>query len=674
MKRGKDDDKISGPMFPRLNVNNPDKGGPRAPPRNKMALYEQLSIPSQRFNKGVSSPGPKNASNTILPPSVSQYCGHERNMFPPWHLPPSTHSAEKLHVHSADSKTHPAQPESRKKTDEDDFRVPVFFNSNASQGIRKFHNKSEGGMVSTSSPTFRMHPDKEAKFTSGENLREQKTSKQQLPERGEKVVNISLNSPSSNKKKHCFKHYEPSDGPANTFFLSRKSGINLIPKKVGDCKVVTTNDGANINGPIQDAEDGDSSNPINGFQTEEQIINLVNDTESPEYRTGGLLQTGIVDRGNSTSCMSAIEISPDDVVGMIGQSHFWNARKSIMNQQRVFAAQVFELHRLIKVQKLLAGSPTHVLDDASAFLGKPLNSSSLERLPSKCITKATQNVSNHISNSELLHLRKECSTEDTMGRSSSSSVQNVTQTPIDNPIPGRTPLAVAGNDPIVGPLFYRHPSGDQWLIPVMTPSEGLVYKPYPGPGLTTADCGPPGPTPAMGNFLAPAYGVPASQYHSQGMSVPFASPAGHGYFPPYAVPLTNPDVSTSGVEQMNPFPAMGSSVHVSGAAGNFKPQSSCNTPSQKGGAVSDNELRASCASSASERAQGVTVSGPTQGNISLPPFSTSPAVNMDASQPPNTAHPPRVIRVVPHNARSASESAARIFQSIQKERKQYDSR
>ncbi|GKD21166.1 protein early flowering 3, partial [Tanacetum coccineum] len=55
MKRGKDDDKSMGPMFPRLHVNDTEKGGPRAPPRNKMALYEQLSIPSQRFNGGVSA-------------------------------------------------------------------------------------------------------------------------------------------------------------------------------------------------------------------------------------------------------------------------------------------------------------------------------------------------------------------------------------------------------------------------------------------------------------------------------------------------------------------------------------------------------------------------------------------------------------------------------------------
>ncbi|TQD70574.1 hypothetical protein C1H46_043890 [Malus baccata] len=49
----RNEDKVMGPMFPRLHVNDADKEGPKAHPRNKMALYEQLSIPSQRFNPGM---------------------------------------------------------------------------------------------------------------------------------------------------------------------------------------------------------------------------------------------------------------------------------------------------------------------------------------------------------------------------------------------------------------------------------------------------------------------------------------------------------------------------------------------------------------------------------------------------------------------------------------------
>jgi protein EARLY FLOWERING 3 len=45
--------KVMGPLFPRLHVSDAGKGGgPRAPPRNKMALYEQFTVPSSRFRAG----------------------------------------------------------------------------------------------------------------------------------------------------------------------------------------------------------------------------------------------------------------------------------------------------------------------------------------------------------------------------------------------------------------------------------------------------------------------------------------------------------------------------------------------------------------------------------------------------------------------------------------------
>lgn len=72
MKRGKEEEKRLEPMFPRLHVKDAEKGGPRAPPRNKMALYEQLSIPSQRFTSSdrVGGSLPPNTS-PLLPPGPS---------------------------------------------------------------------------------------------------------------------------------------------------------------------------------------------------------------------------------------------------------------------------------------------------------------------------------------------------------------------------------------------------------------------------------------------------------------------------------------------------------------------------------------------------------------------------------------------------------------------------
>lgn len=69
MRGGKDE---MSPMFPRLHVNDTNKG-PKAPSRNKMALYGQLNVPSQRFNSGSLSmlPLPPNNNNNSLVPLIS---------------------------------------------------------------------------------------------------------------------------------------------------------------------------------------------------------------------------------------------------------------------------------------------------------------------------------------------------------------------------------------------------------------------------------------------------------------------------------------------------------------------------------------------------------------------------------------------------------------------------
>ena len=75
MRGGKDEARVMSPIFPRLHVNDTEKGGPRAPPRNKMALYEQLSIPSQRFNFESLSvlPLPSNNSSSLVPSISSSH-------------------------------------------------------------------------------------------------------------------------------------------------------------------------------------------------------------------------------------------------------------------------------------------------------------------------------------------------------------------------------------------------------------------------------------------------------------------------------------------------------------------------------------------------------------------------------------------------------------------------
>lgn len=63
------------PLFPRLHINDADKGGPRAPPRNKMALCEQSSPQSFTSSSTPATmpilPLPPNSGNSIPAASSS---------------------------------------------------------------------------------------------------------------------------------------------------------------------------------------------------------------------------------------------------------------------------------------------------------------------------------------------------------------------------------------------------------------------------------------------------------------------------------------------------------------------------------------------------------------------------------------------------------------------------
>ncbi|XP_060208429.1 ELF3-like protein 2 [Lycium barbarum] len=640
MKR-KGEEKVMGPMFPRLHVNDTEKGGPRAPPRNKMALYEQLSIPSQRFN---------NSGAKLGPPSSTQGSGHDRVVYFPVQHPPSRHLTDKPPGHSSDPTTLLQQYELKKRTEEDDFTVPVFVNSKLGQATGSHNLDME--KLSPFGPVFLGRPNKELEGVTDLTLRQQRNSQNEE----------NPNSLASREK-------TTSNSASKECRVDPQVGCTIIPE------------------PIKGIDDGDPY-PMKEFAPEEQIItnDLINDTETHEDRTCKSLQTGFLDRGDDLSDASIVEsisgtdISPDDVVGIIGLKRFWKARRAIVNQQRLFAIQVFELHRLIKVQKLIAGSPNSMLED-SAYLDKPLKNSSGKRLPLDCIVRESQSVPKRKNDSEKPNFRMEYSAESTVGKPSLSSVQNGSQLSSHRPFSGNPLPTPVTNDSNAGPWCFQQPPGHQWLIPVMSPSEGLVYKPFPGPGFTS---GPPGSTPTMGNFFA-SYGVPAPHlHHYQGMGVPFTPPTGHGYFPQYGMPVSNPPISSSAAEESNQFTLPGLQRQFSGVVDNFnniQHEDSSNVPSEKNGtipdvvrfqATKDNELHASSASSPSERPHGTDTA---EGRNMLSLFPTSPATDNPDSSPQACVpdHPARVIKVVPHNKRSATESVARIFQSIQQERKQYDS-
>ncbi|KAG8381835.1 hypothetical protein BUALT_Bualt05G0014100 [Buddleja alternifolia] len=561
MKRLKDDKRIMGPMFPRLHVNDTEKGGPKAPPRNKMALYEQLSIPSQRF-----SHAPNNIAASLRSPSSQQ---------------PSRHQSDKRYSQYSEMSTPLTQVELRKKLDDDDFTVPIFSHPVPSQECAKYTNNVHMEKFSPSFPSY-------------------------------------LN--------HIMKFQEAT-----------KTGIlNMRPE------------GKSQNEENMAALDERNSPALRGFQSEDRnVVNdLSNNTESREEESCRTLEMKKLERGDSVTsvldCISVQDITPDDVVGIIGQKRFWKARRAIANQQRVFAVQLFELHKLIKVQRILAASP-HLLLEDSAYLSETIKPLPRKKSSLSDPLKPIPNISKQKVDPEKPSRKQECSAENTLAKPSFSSIQK----DVDNNSP-------APSDQNARPWSFNQPNGHHWLIPVMSPSEGLIYKPYPGPGFVDPAHRGGGHhvlNPMVGNFPTSTYGVPAP--HPQYQFPSFIPTGPHSYFPPFGMPVMNPATF-----QMNSpdFPS-----RVEGF-----PQETEGT-----------EVQASTASSPSERIQVSKASSGQEGRNMLPLFpEAAPAIGQSNPSPqppePELVVSTRVIKVVPHNARTATESAARIFRSIQEERKRYD--
>jgi protein EARLY FLOWERING 3 len=240
------------------------------------------------------------------------------------------------------------------------------------------------------------------------------------------------------------------------------------------------------------------------------------------------------------------------------------------------------------------------------------------------------------------------------------------------------------------------PTPGQWLVPVMSPSEGLIYKPYTGsyppagsfmspffPG-----CVAPIPIPtASGDFMNSTYSVPVPMpgplppHPPQNMGV-VGLP---NYFPPFGMQVMNQNPSVMPNPGMIPNTVMSTSAveQVSHIVGS-KPDGTARIEQHSRGSCNKAQMRSDAFSgcmrgfraSKDNEVQGSTASSPFDRADALRLFQMG-SVSMDASLPkplPScsagiTTH---VIKVVPHNPQLATESAARIFQSIQKERKQND--
>ncbi|CAA7397294.1 unnamed protein product [Spirodela intermedia] len=720
MKRAREEDKVAGPLFPRLHVNDADKGGPRAPPRNKMALYEQFSIPSQRFSSSSSStlPFPPHHGSSLVPSiSSSQGCGNERSVSSSFYLHPHmpSHATERAQDQAFSTEgSHPdamkmgfqrrpskpaasrgtvsgecssplprvmpsvRQSSAEKQEDEDDFQVPIY----VQRGVDPSSNRDRHLADKESNPwshSSSSHKNGPSAFRSSD--RAQNGSPGPLQKLGKGNNGDTREGDISGETKSIESIPHPVTRGTNTHpsaFRSSDRAQNGSPgplQKLGKGNNGDTREG-DISGETKSIESiphpvtrgtnthpsgpsVTSSNPdhqggklseigsLHGRSSvrvpagEDRVVG--EDAErsgssgspakisssrdaakdgSPRHaiRTGDVSETSMADS------VAGANISPDNVAGVIGPKHFWKARRAIINQQRVFALQVFELHKLMKVQKLLAASPQLLLEDPSSFHGSSTLMASAKDKPADSSVKGGQKpfpreeeVGEEEDEPSRVNGDNGDRTEEDDGSNGSGGGET---TAGELHRDGPPPSAPAASESKPGPWFLQLP-GNQWLVPVMSPTEGLIYKPFAG------GC------PPAAAFMAPppVYGGDFTSSPYLGGAVPPGFMAA-----PYGLPPATPSVSGSMVDQAGSFHWR---RHLE-----QRPLTSSNRSNQR------SELQSSTASSAAG------------GTPPLPPAIT-PVVDPSRGLA-------RVIKVVPHNPKSASESAVRIFQSIQKERQHYD--
>lgn len=84
---------------------------------------------------------------------------------------------------------------------------------------------------------------------------------------------------------------------------------------------------------------------------------------------------------NNIEVGGAPSISPKSVIQTVGQLRFWKARLALIRQQRVFSDQVFELHKLIEVQRLVAGTPNLPINEMYFGVGNMITDSTHNASP-----------------------------------------------------------------------------------------------------------------------------------------------------------------------------------------------------------------------------------------------------------------------------------------------------
>ncbi|XP_075479126.1 ELF3-like protein 2 isoform X2 [Primulina tabacum] len=647
MKGVKDEGKqIDHPLFPRFHVNDADRGGPRAPPRNKMALSEQykhnLSIQNLRYESGsmkLLPLPPSNGYSTYVQPPSSSNAGNSKALPPFSSLSGSCHSADVINYSSglnlnialkkSESPVSGNKNEQNPLVSGNSTRINDYTAQNYCKLQLCFDNERNATFSSFASGklrNIRLNQSDETCVADQQNhiVKISQFSQNVDDEEGKKPVILTVEKTSADATPTSLAGNKISTNARDLSLISDSSILyDSYAHPFQECRVMQESKAKTTMGKRQASEMDDLTCSFLRFidnNRPPEIDWIGEGSEDKDSEAMRLVSTGKKQENSDTSVENCRHGLHDDAAGVIGQRLFWKARQTIVHQQKIFAVQIFELHRLVKVQKLIAGSPEVIFENNFNLKKPSIKFPPMKKLlfvtpldPSPIVAKPKVDgvKSNPDNDGKLLPPLNAAEKRYFTQPSASNKPSTSASTPTD------------GN---LAPWCFYPPPGNQWLVPVRSPSEGLIYKPYTGPcppsfGFMASVYGNYTPI-SLSTVCGTAYGVPALTH--QGNERFSSVPLRQSYFQ-HTMP-----VSCTG----------GSNVEIKQAIPLHGPQKNSHGPAEQ-----------------------------LEGDV-LPLFPTTPSVQ-DTKDSSNERRI-QVIKVVPHNPKSAPESAARVFRFIQEERKRLE--
>lgn len=259
----------------------------------------------------------------------SQGVANERDVFSSYQLP-TRHHPEKPNGHYSDFTIPFTQANQRKKLDEDDFRVPIFVQN------------QECGNYANNPNREKLPPSDPSNFSqqlNSQNIEKMSRMRQEVKSQNSKefatnrvkAASLSNNDKVEGEKKQPYSsmYCEPRDSSANC--IDRLDVHDVVEQDLSESRQVL---GENI--VVLDKIN--SSVPIGASHSDEKrgFVDLRNETGYQDKSSLRSVQTRNLERVDSVSETSVVdsdsrlEITPDEVVDIIGQKHFWQARKAIL--------------------------------------------------------------------------------------------------------------------------------------------------------------------------------------------------------------------------------------------------------------------------------------------------------------------------------------------------------